>query len=160
MLPVSTGGDVCRVLKRPSDGWMRPPVRGPHERAVVNILLPQFSDFIYVMRQFTIGAACSICAGCRCNGGGHAHVLGRTASGDSSGSENISWPGLRNCEPPGFRGDAWVCQFHATNCGMHARVVPRGFGGAAGLCVFQLWIQEGPTASAPRLCCRVFSERW
>ena len=46
VLPVSTGGDVCRVLKRWSDGWMRPPVRAPYKRAVVNVLLPQFSEFI------------------------------------------------------------------------------------------------------------------
>ena len=104
MLPVSAGGDVCRVLKRSTDGWMRPPVRGPHQRAVVNILLPQFSDFISVMRQFTIECRlCSISAGCRCNGVGHRHVQGRTASGDSSSSENTSRPGLRSCEPPGFR---------------------------------------------------------
>ena len=36
MLPVSAGGDVCRALKRSSDGWMRPPVRRPHKWAVVN----------------------------------------------------------------------------------------------------------------------------
>ena len=50
--------------------------------------------------------------------------------GDSSGSENIRRPGLRSSEPPGFRGDARVCQFHAAE---NARVVfPRGFGVAAG----------------------------
>ena len=54
MLPVATGGDVCGVLKRSSDGWMRPNVRGPNQWAVVNTLLPQFSEFISVMRQFTI----------------------------------------------------------------------------------------------------------
>ena len=31
VLPVATGGDVCGVLKRSSDGWMRPPVRGPNQ---------------------------------------------------------------------------------------------------------------------------------
>ena len=46
MLPVSTGGEVCRVLKRSSDGWMRPP----------------FSDFISVMRQFTIECRCATSA--------------------------------------------------------------------------------------------------
>ena len=25
----ATGGDVCRVLKRLSDGWVRPPIRCP-----------------------------------------------------------------------------------------------------------------------------------
>ena len=33
MLPVSAGGDVCRVLKRSRDGWMRPPVGRPHQLA-------------------------------------------------------------------------------------------------------------------------------
>ena len=75
MLPVSTGGDVCRVLKRTSDDRMRPPVRGPHQRVVVNILLPQFSDFISVMQQFTIECRlCSISAGFLCNGEGHAYL--------------------------------------------------------------------------------------
>ena len=97
MLPVATGGDVCCVLKRSSDGWMQPPVRSPHKRAVVNILLPQFSDFISVVRQLTIECRlCSISAGCRCNGGGHAHVQGRTAQ-----------PGLRSGESSGFRSNAW-----------------------------------------------------
>ena len=42
------------------------------------------------MRQFSIKCRlCSISSGCRCNGGGHAHVQGGGASGDSSGSENI-----------------------------------------------------------------------
>ena len=62
---------------------------------------------------------------------------------------NISRSGLRSCEPPGFRGNGRVCQFHATNYDMNTRVVrPRGFGGAEGFCVFQLWIQEGTAASA------------
>ena len=77
---------------------MRPPVRGPNQRVVVNILLPQFSEFTSAMRQFTIECRlCSISSGCRCNGG-HAHVHGRAASGDSSGSENIGRPGLRSFE--------------------------------------------------------------
>ena len=149
-LPVPAGGNVCSVLKRSSDGWMRRPVRGPNRRAVVKILLPQFSEFISVMRQFTIECRlCSISSGCRCNGGGHAHVQGRAASGDSSGSESIGRPGLRSCEPLGFRGNAWVCQFHAADYGVNARVVlPRGFGVAAGFCVLQLRVQEGATASS------------
>ena len=54
--------------------------------------------------------------------------------------------GLRSC---GFRGNARLCQFHATNYGMNTRVVlPRGFGGAAGFCVCQLWVHEGNTALA------------
>ena len=88
----------------------------------------------------------SISAGC--NGGGHAHVQGRTASGDSSGSESISWPGLRSCELPGFRGDARVCKNQAADHSVNARVVCScGFGSAAGFCKFQLWVQEGAAAS-------------
>ena len=72
MLPVSAGGDVCRVLKRSSDGWMRLPVHSPHQRAVVKILLPQFSDFISVMRKFTIECRQrSISANCRTRPGPH-----------------------------------------------------------------------------------------
>ena len=71
--------------------------------------------------------------------------------GDSSGGENTSWPGLRCGELPGFRGDALVCQFHAADYGVNARVVlPGGFGVAvaAGFCVLQLRVQEGAKAPA------------
>ena len=77
---------------------------------------------------------------------------GRTASGDSSSVENISRPGLRSNEPPGFRGHAGICQFHTADHGVNGREVhPRGFGGAAGFCVFQLWVQEATAAPAPAL---------
>ena len=57
--------------------------------------------------------------------------------------------GLRSSEPPGFRGNAGVCQFHAADYRMNTRVVPpRGFGAAAGFCVFQLWVLEGSAAPA------------
>ena len=80
MLPVPAGGNVCCVLKRSSGNWARSPVSSPHKRAVMNTLLPQFSDFIPVLREFTIESRlCSISASCRCNGGGHPHVQGRTA---------------------------------------------------------------------------------
>ena len=60
--PVLAGGDVCGVLRRSSDGWMRPPVRGPNEWAVVNNLLPQLAEFISVVCQFTTECRlCSIC---------------------------------------------------------------------------------------------------
>ena len=83
------------------------PVRCPNERAIVNVLLSKFSDSISVVRQLTIKCRLrSISASCRCNGGDYAHVQGRTASWDSSGGENISRPGMRVCEPSGFRSDA------------------------------------------------------
>ena len=44
---------------------------------------------------------------------------------------------------PGFRGNVKVCQFHAAAC-----MLPRGFGGAAGFCVFQLGVQVGTAALA------------
>ena len=72
---------------------MRSSVRSPHQRAVVNTLSPQFSDFIPVMRQFTIECRlCSTSSDCRCDGGGFAHIQGRTASGDNTGSESVSQP--------------------------------------------------------------------
>ena len=70
---------------------MRPPVRSPHKRAVMKVLLSKFSDFIPVVRQFAIECRlCSISASC--NEGGNEHVQGRTASWDSSSGENISRP--------------------------------------------------------------------
>ena len=51
--------------------------------------------------------------------------------------EKFSRPGLRCCEPSGFCGSAWVCEFQTTNHSVTARVVShRSFGGAAGFCVF------------------------
>ena len=99
MLPVATGGDICCVLKRSSDGWMRPSVRGPHLRAVVNILLPQVSDFIPVVRQLTIECRLrSISASCRCKWEeAYAHVQGpRCGRGQAAVGENVSRPGLRS----------------------------------------------------------------
>ena len=92
---------------------------------------PQFSDFISVLRQFTIECRLrSISASCRCHGGGY--VQGRTASWDSSGGKNINPPGLRSGTSSGFRSNARVRKFHAANHGVNTRVVlPRGFSGAA-----------------------------
>ena len=67
----------------------------------------------------------------------------------SSGSENISPPGLRCCKPSGFCGDAWVCEFQSAHHSVNACAVSsRSFGGAARFSVFQLWIQEGAAQSA------------
>ena len=77
------------------------------------------------------------------------HTSRAAASGDSDSGEKVGGSGLRCSEPPGFRSDARVCQFHAADNGINARVVhPRGFGVAACFCVFQLWVQEGPAAMA------------
>ena len=70
-------------------------------------------------------------------------------SWDSSGGENISRPGLRCCQPSGFRGDTPICECQTTHHSENACVVsPRGFGGAAGFIVFQLWVQEGAAQAA------------
>ena len=83
----------------------------------------------------------------------HTHP-GGAASRDSSGSENISRPGLRRGEPSGFRIGAWVCEFQSTQHGVNACVVSScGFGGAAGFSVFQLWVQEGTTQLALAKSC-------
>ena len=103
MLPVLAGGDVCRVLKCSSDGRMRPPIRCP-EQAAVNVLLSKFFRFHFCSASVTIKCRLrSISASCRCNGGGYAHVQGRTAAWDRSGGKNISRPGLRSGESSGFR---------------------------------------------------------
>ena len=106
------------ILKRSSDSRVWSSVRRPHKRTVLNTLLPQFSDFVSVVREFAIECRlCSISASCRCNGG-HAHVQGRTASWDSSGGEHISRPGLRSSEP--LRSVVMLAADH----GVNARVVP------------------------------------
>ena len=77
-------------------------------------------------------------------------MQGGAASWDSSGCEKICRPGLRSCESSGFRGNARVFQFHATNHSVNKRVVLlRGLRGAAGFCMFQLRVQE--RAAAPTL---------
>ena len=94
------------------------------------------------LREFTIECrVCSSPASCRCNGGGHTHIQGRTASGDRSGGENVSRPGLRSSEPSVFRSNARVCQFQTAHHSVNAGIVSsRGFGGAAGFRMFQLWV--------------------
>ena len=48
-----------------------------------------------------------------------------------------------------FRGNVWVCKFRAADHSVNARMVsPRGFGVAAGFCVFQLRVQEGTATTA------------
>ena len=79
----------------------------------------------------------------------HTNIQGRTESGDSSGGEKISRSGLRSGESSGFRTDARVCKFQAADHSANARVVSsRGFGSAAGFCMFQLWVLERTTQPA------------
>ena len=59
MVPVSTGRDVCCVLKRPSDSRARSSVRGTHKKTVLNALLPQFSDFKSENGSLRPTAACA-----------------------------------------------------------------------------------------------------
>ena len=121
-----------------SDGWMRPPVRGPHLRAVVNVLLPQSSDFIFVMRSVYdrmppvqhLPWLPLQWRRLHTRPGPHC-VLGQQRG------KNISLPGLRSSEPSGFRRNAMICKFHAADHGVNARV---GFVSAAGFCMFELWV--------------------
>ena len=114
MLPVSAGGDVCRVLKHWSGGWMRPPVRSPHKRAAVNILLPRFSHFISVMRPFTIECRlCSISTGCRCDGGGHAHTSRAALSPGTEAVVRVS-AGL-DCEAVSSLGSVGISVLSGTD---------------------------------------------
>ena len=152
MRPVPAGGDVCCVLKRSSDRWVRSSVRRPHNKTVLNTMLPQFPDFVPVVRKFTV--ECRLCdsAGCRCNGGGHAHVQGRTASQDSSFCQNISRPGLlqASCRRPQRERKrcalAWLRQ-----CCRFLQVPTVGPG--RDRCT-------DTVRHPPRLCCRVSSEHW
>ena len=91
---------------------------------------------------------------CSCIGRGYTHVQGGTATGDSSGGENTSRPGLQSCELFGFCGDAWGCEFFTAYHSVNACVMPpRGFGGAAGFSVLVLWVQERTTYSALTQAC-------
>ena len=164
---ISPTSNVCCVLKRSSYGWVRSPSRCPGKRAILNAVLPQFPDFVSGVREFAIKCRLRCVSGsCRCNRGGHTHIQGRTASWDSSGGENISRPGLRSGEPSGFRSNTQVRKFHTADQSVNARMVSsRGFGCAAGFCVFQLWVQEGaaaPTLSAthPESVAESFFAHW
>ena len=130
----------------------------------MNALLPQFSDFVSVVREFAIKCRlCGVSASCRCNGGGHAHIQGRTASGDSSGGENISRPGLRSGELSGFR----LIALQET-CRRPKRERKQSVLAWLRLCCRFLSVPaEGPRRSLsidtvhrlPRVCCRVFFAR-
>ena len=142
MLPVPAGRNACCALKRSSDSWVRSPVSRPHNEAVMNTLLPEFSDFILVMRKFTI----------KCRLREHLRELPLQRR-----RPHTHRAALRLGTPPRFRCYARVCQFLA-------RIVSsRGFGVAA--CVFQLRVHEGRNNNntgqlPPKLCWRVFSEHW
>ena len=144
-----------------SSGTAASKLAGGSECSVVEVLR------FRLVRQILIKCRlCSISTGCRCNGGGQAHVEGRTASWDSSGGKNISRPGLRSGEvsPLGSVVMPGSASFMPQTTAV--RVVSScGLGCAAGFCVLQL---EGPGRShnidnghlPPRFCYQVFSARW
>ena len=103
------------MLKRSSYGRVRSSIRCPNKRAIENALLPQFQNFISVIREvcdqmppvlrlrelplrwrrpYTPTAALRP---------GTAAVVKRSAALDCDG------------EPSGFRSCAWVCKFHAAH---------------------------------------------
>ena len=60
-----------------------------------------------------------------------------------SGLENLGRPGLRCCEPSGFRSDASIGESQTAHNSVNACVVSsRGFGVAAGFSVFKLEVTE------------------
>ena len=82
-----------------------------------------------------------------CNEGGHTHIQGRTASGDSSGGANISRPGLRSGESSASAVMPWSASF--ADYSVNARIVSsRGFGCAAGFCIFQV-LEENAASTLP-----------
>ena len=139
------------------------------------------ASILSVMRKFTIECRlCSISATFRCNGGGHAHIQGRTASGTaavvkiSAGLDCEAVSPLGSVAMPGsarFMSEttAWT---HAWCPRVASAVLQVGAcsssasrkGCAAGFCV----PAEGPgrsrsidTAHHPlRACCRVLFARW
>ena len=107
----------------------------------MNALLPQFHNFISVTRECAI--KCQACAASPRAAAAMEEATHTSraalAFGDSSGGENIGRPGLRSSEPSWFRSSARVCKFHAADHSVNARIVSsRGFGCAAGFCMFQL----------------------
>ena len=61
----------------------------------MNALLPQFPTFrSWNVRVYDRMPPVQHLRELPLQGGGHAHVQGRTASGDSSGGKNISRPGI------------------------------------------------------------------
>ena len=149
-LPVAAGCDVCCTLQCSNDDSVRSPVSRKDKRSMVNSPVSQVWRCIPVVGQIaTTRRLRRVSSSCCCIGGGHTHVQGGATSWDSSGSENISRPGLCFCEPSGFRGDARVCECQSAHHSVNACVVSsRSFGGAAGFFVFQLWVQEGAAQAA------------
>ena len=127
LLVVPAGCDVCCT----PDGR----VRSPPSRQEVDGACPGYGMLGFHSCSWTVCDQMTPAPrfwSCFCIGRGHAHVQGGPNSWDSSGSENISQPGLRCCEPSGFRCDAWVCEFQSAHHSMKACVVSsRSFGGAA-----------------------------
>ena len=97
------------------DGRVRWPICCPNEGTVKDALTTEIRYLLPVVSSFTIkGCWRGVSAGCCCVVRGHTHIQGRAASWDSSGSSEISRPGLRFCESSGFRGDAQVRKFQST----------------------------------------------
>ena len=129
-----------------SDGWVWPVICCPDKGSIVNALVSQVLDFFAC--SWTVFRSNAACAACCMERG-----LSDT-SGDSRGGKESSRPGLRCCEPSGFRGDAWVSKIQPTSNCVNASVVSScGFGGAAGFSVLKLWVQERTTQSALTKAC-------
>ena len=140
----------------------------PDKETIVNALVTQIWDFTLAVRQFAI-KRCLRCVAscCCCIGRGYTlHVQGGTVSWDSSGSENISWLGLRSCASSGFCGNARVSECFTAYHSVNACVVSScGFGGAANFSVFQLWVQKrnqtiGTDQILSTPCYQVVAARW
>ena len=149
MLPVSARDDVCRVLKRSRDGWMPPrPLftqAGGGEYPVASILRFHFCHATVYDRMPPVQHLRERPLQWR-----RPHTRPGPHCVQGQHSENISGPGSRSGASPAFRGNARVCQLHAADNDVNARVVlPRGFCCAAGFCVLQLRVQKG--AAAPTL---------
>ena len=73
----------------------------------------------------------------RCTGRGHTNIQGGAASWDSSGSENVSRPGLRCCEPsdPGLRVSIRTPRRGRTHSGLAWLRLD--------LPMFQVWVHKG-----------------
>ena len=88
-------GPSCCEAHSSSGRRVRTTIRSPHERTVHNPSAPKLGDLRSIPPQLSPEGRFR-CISTRDSriGARNANIQGRAASGDSSGSENISWPGL------------------------------------------------------------------
>ena len=127
----------------------------PDEVTVVTALVTLIWDCMPVVRTFAIKRCLRCVTSCRCCIE-RVYTYTRSALRPRRPAEVKRSAGLDYVavSPSGLGGNAWACEFQSTQDGVNTCVVSScGFGGAASLSVFQLWVQEGTTQSALTKAC-------